>query len=98
MDLAEGHVKALDWLFKNSDISEIFNLCSGEGTTVMEIVKGLEKVTGRDVDYEIVDADPGEAEKLTGSYEKAQKVLDWKPKRGIEEILEDINRWYINQK
>jgi UDP-glucose 4-epimerase len=96
MDLAEGHVKALDWLFRNENISEVFNLCSGNGTTVMEIVKGVEKVTGRNVDYEIVKADPNEAEKLTGSYEKAEKILKWKPKRLMNQILEDLVRWYNN--
>ncbi len=92
-DLATGHVKALDWMVKNEQ-SDIFNLCSGTGTTVMEIVKGVEKVTGRKVDYEIVDSDPNEAVVVTGSYEKAEKVLNWKPERDISTILEDTNRWY----
>jgi len=68
----------------------------GTGTTVMEIVKGVERVTGRKVDYEIVDSDPNEAVVVTGSYEKASKVLNWKPERGIDTILEDVNRWYSN--
>jgi UDP-glucose 4-epimerase len=96
MDLAEGHVKALDWLFENSDISEVFNLCSAEGTTVMEIVNGIAEITGKEVDYEIVDADPSEAEKVTGSYEKAEKILGWTPERKIDKVLEDLNRWYEN--
>lgn len=94
-DLASGHVKALEWMIKNEK-SNIFNLCSGTGTTVMEIVKGVERVTGRKVDYEIVDSDPNEAVVVTGSYEKANKVLNWKPERGIDTILEDVNRWYSN--
>ena len=94
-DLASGHVKALEWMIKNEK-SNIFNLCSGTGTTVMEIVKGVERVTGRKVDYEIVDSDPNEAVVVTGSYEKASKVLNWKPERGIDTILEDVNRWYSN--
>jgi UDP-glucose 4-epimerase len=93
-DLAQGHVKALDWLFKNDGKSEVFNLCSGDGTTVMEIVKGVEKVTGRKVDYEIVGSDPSEAVVVTGSFEKAKKILKWEPKKKIDTILEDTNRWY----
>lgn len=96
LDLAEGHVKALSWLLQNKDVYEVFNLCSGEGSTVMEIVKGLEKITGRKIDYEITDADPSEAEKVAGSYEKAKRILKWEPKRGIGQILEDVNRWYEN--
>jgi UDP-glucose 4-epimerase len=96
MDLAEGHVKALEWLFKNKNVSEVFNLCSGEGTTVMEIVKGIEKITGRKVDYEIVSADPVEAEQVFGSYKKAEEILDWTPNRKINRVLEDLNKWYQN--
>ena len=93
-DLAEGHVKALDWLFKNDGKSDVFNLCSGDGTTVMEIVKGVERITGRKVDYEIVESDPCEAVVVTGSFEKAKKILNWEPKRKIGIVLEDANRWY----
>jgi UDP-glucose 4-epimerase len=95
-DLAEGHVKALDWLFQNKGRSDVFNLCSGDGTTVLEIVKGVEEITGRSVDYEVVDSDPNEAVVVTGSFEKAKEVLGWKPKRKIGVILEDANRWYEN--
>lgn len=93
-DLAEGHVKALEWLIGNKGESNIFNLCSGTGTTVMEIVKGVEKVTSRAVDYEIVDSDPSEAVVVTGSFKKAKEILNWEPKRKIDKILEDTNRWY----
>jgi UDP-glucose 4-epimerase len=95
-DLANGHVKAMDWLVKQDDVCEVFNLCSGEGSTVMEVIKGVEKITGREVDYEIVDANPTESEKVYGSYEKANRVLGWKPTRFIDTILEDVNRWYEN--
>jgi len=96
-DLADGHVKALEWLLKQKNIYEVFNLCSGEGSTVMEIVKGVEKISGRKVDYEIGESDPNEAVVVTGSYEKAKKIICWEPKREIGKILEDSNRWYDNQ-
>jgi UDP-glucose 4-epimerase len=96
MDLAQGHVKALDWILEQDNVTEAFNLCSGSGTTVMEIVKEVGKITGREIDYEIVDADPSEAEKLIGSYDKAKKVLDWEPKRDIKQISKDLNKWYSN--
>jgi UDP-glucose 4-epimerase len=93
-DLADGHVKALGWLISNDGESDVFNLCSGDGTTNMEIVNGVEKATGREVNYEIVDSDPNEAVVVTGSFEKAKKILKWKPRRYIDTILEDSNRWY----
>lgn len=98
MDLAEGHVKALKWLEKNEGVNEVFNLCSGTGTTVLEVVRGLEKVSKRKVDYEIVSPNPNEAEIVTGSFNKAQEILDWKPKRDINQILEDVFRWYENNR
>lgn len=96
MDLAEGHVKALKYLEENENVSEVFNLCSGTGTTVLEIIKGLGKLSKRKVDYEIVDSNPNEAEILTGSYKKAEEILNWKPRREINQILEDVLRWYEN--
>jgi UDP-glucose 4-epimerase len=96
MDLAEGHVKALKWLEDNKGVSEVFNLCSGTGTTVLEIIRGVEEVSNRDVDYEIVDANPSEAEIVTGSYDKAEEFLNWKPSRDINQTLEDVFRWYEN--
>ena len=94
MDLAEGHVKALEWLESNKGVSEVFNLCSGTGTTVLEIVEGVERASSREVDYEIGESNPSEAVIVTGSYEKAERVLGWKPKRDINEVLEDVFRWY----
>jgi UDP-glucose 4-epimerase len=96
MDLAEGHVKALNWILDQDNITEAFNLCSGFGTTVMEIVKEVGRITGREIDYEIVDADPSEAEELIGSFDKAKEVLDWEPKRDIKQISKDLDRWYSN--
>jgi UDP-glucose 4-epimerase len=96
MDLAKGHVKALGWILEEEKVTEAFNLCSGTGTTVMEIVQEVKKITGRNIDYEIVDSDPSEAEKLIGSYDKAKEILDWEPKRRIKEISKDLDRWYQN--
>lgn len=98
MDLAEGHMKALKWLDRNKNVSEVFNLCSGTGTTVLEIIKGFAEVSKRKVDYEIVDSNPNEAAILTGSYNKAEKILGWKPKRDINQILKDVFRWYENNR
>jgi UDP-glucose 4-epimerase len=96
MDLAEGHVKALQWLENNKGVSEVFNLCSGTGTTVLEIIEGVEKASNRKVDYEIGESNPSEAVIVTGSYDKAEKILDWKPSRDINQTLEDVFRWYEN--
>ncbi len=95
-DLADGHVKALHWLLKQGKVCEVFNLCSGEGSTVLEVVNAVKEITGRDFKYDIVDIEEGEAITVTGSYEKAEKVLGWRPLRSLDDIINDTYRWYEN--
>jgi len=95
-DLADGHIKAVNWLLKQDSACEVFNLCSGKGGTVLEVVNSVIKTTGRDFKYDIVDIEEGEAVTLTGSFEKAKKVLGWEPTRSLDTIIEDTHRWYEN--
>jgi UDP-glucose 4-epimerase len=96
VDLAEGHVKALDFILKEDSVAEVFNLCSGKGTTVMEVIKGVEGVKDVKINFEIVEANPDEAEKVIGSYDKAKRILGWEPERGICQILSNLDKWYQN--
>jgi UDP-glucose 4-epimerase len=95
-DLADGHIKAVNWLLKQDSACEVFNLCSGKGGTVLEVVNSVIKTTGRDFKYDIVDIEEGEAVTLTGSFEKAKKILGWEPTRSLDTIIEDTHRWYEN--
>ncbi len=86
-DLAEGHVKALKKLEKNPGLV-IYNLGTGVGYSVLEIVNTFNEVCGNKVKYEIVDRRPGDIDICYASPEKAEKELGFKAKRTLKEMCE----------
>lgn len=86
MDLAEGHVTALEKL--NPGV-HIYNLGTGRGTSVMELKEIFERVNGIKIPYEIVGRRPGDIAECYADVSKAEKELGWKAKRGIEEMVRD---------
>ena len=92
VDLANGHVKAVDWALKNEGC-EAFNLGTGNGTSVLELRNAFVKVTGVDVPYVIDPRRPGDPDEVYANAEKAEKVLGWTAKFGIDEMCEDTWRW-----
>jgi UDP-glucose 4-epimerase len=98
IDLAEAHYLGLEYITSNN-ISESFNLGSGVGFTVLEMIKSLEKVTDSKVPYEIAGRREGDPAVLVASNEKAKSVLGWDPVNSdIETILADAYRWERNRK
>lgn len=95
VDLAEAHVFALKRLEqeKTDDNVEVFNLGTGEGYSVLDIIKTFERVTGVKVNYKIVDRRPGDIEKVWANSSKANKVLGWKAKYGLDEMLLSAWNW-----
>ena len=95
IDLAEAHVKAYDWLNKNNK-SEFFNLGTGRGYTVLEIIKTIEKITGKKIAYKIGSPREGDPPVLVAANTKAQKILGFTCKYSdIENIIESAYRWHI---
>jgi UDP-glucose 4-epimerase len=90
VDLAEGHVAALENL--NPGIN-IYNLGTGKGTSVLEMVEAFKKVNKVDVPYEIVQRRKGDIAKSFADVSKAEKDLKWKAKRGIEDMVRDAWRF-----
>jgi UDP-glucose 4-epimerase len=84
VDLAEGHVKSIENLRPGVNI---FNLGTGKGTSVLELVKAFEQVNGMDVPFEIVGRRDGDIAICFADVSKAEKVLKWKAKLGIEEMV-----------
>ncbi|KAA6450003.1 UDP-glucose 4-epimerase GalE [Bacillus atrophaeus] len=92
VDLAEGHVKALEKVL-NSTGADAYNLGTGTGYSVLEMVKAFEKVSGKEVPYRFADRRPGDIATCFADPSKAKKELDWEAKRGLEEMCADSWRW-----
>ena len=92
VDLANGHVKAIDWALENKGC-EAFNLGTGNGTSVLQLRDAFVKASGIDVPYVIDPRRPGDPDEVYANAEKAKTVLGWTAKYGIEEMCEDTWRW-----
>lgn len=95
-DLANGHLKALDFVRKNHRI-EAINLGTGNGYSVLDIVKAFEKASGQRVQYKITPRRPGDIGTCYASVEKAKTLLNWQAQYGLEEMCEDSWRFASQQ-
>lgn len=96
-DLAYAHILALEKLRKDSE-SSIYNLGSGEGFTVKEMIDAARKVTGHTIPAQIVDRRAGDPAKLVASSEKAIKELGWKRNyNNVEDIVASAWKWHKNR-
>lgn len=95
VDLALGHIKALENVYSNTGISA-YNLGTGKGYSVLEIVDTFEKVTGRKIPYQIIDRRPGDVANCYADPSKANEELGWIAKKGLTEMCEDTWRWQVN--
>jgi len=92
-DLAEAHLLALEYLMRE-DRSGIFNLGSGDGYSVKEIIDTARRITGREIPAKVEPRRAGDPSVLIASNKKAGEVLGWKPRRGLEEIISDAWAWH----
>lgn len=93
IDLNEAHIKALEYLF-NGGKSEIINLGTGTGNSVLEIVKEVQKITGKEFLLEKITPREGDDAKKIASIEKAKSVLGWQPKRSMKDSVDSLIKWY----
>jgi UDP-glucose 4-epimerase len=95
VDLAKAHVVAIKRLIENRNKSnyEFFNVGTGKGTTVLEVVKAFEKATGVKLNYKIVNKRPGDIEKIWAETSYANVELGWKAETGLEETLASAWNW-----
>lgn len=96
VDLAEGHVKAVDNILEGNKGVQVFNLGTGIGYSVLDIVKAFNKAYGKELPYKIAPRRPGDIATCYSDPTKAKEVLGWEAKRGIEEMCEDSWRWQSN--
>ena len=92
VDLAQGHVKAIDWALENTGC-EPFNLGTGNGTSVLQLRDAFVEASGIDVPYVIDPRRPGDPDEVYANAEKAKNILGWEAKFGIKEMCEDTWRW-----
>ncbi len=92
VDLAKGHVKALKKIKDKSGLN-IYNLGTGNGYSVLEIVKSFEEANGVRVPYEIKDRRPGDIAECYADPTKAEKELGWRAEKGIVDMCRDSWRW-----
>lgn len=92
VDLANGHLKALEYV-RAHDAIEAINLGTGNGYSVLDIVKAFEKASGKTVAYKITPRRPGDIATCYASVEKAKALLGWEAKYGINEMCEDSWRF-----
>lgn len=96
VDLAEGHVKAVENILEGPKGVQVFNLGTGVGYSVLDIVKAFNKAYGKELPYKIAPRRPGDLAVCYSDPSKAKEVLGWEAKRGIEEMCEDSWRWQSN--
>ena len=95
-DLIDAHMKALDYL-RAGNKSEIFNLGSGDGFSVLEIIEVARSVTGHPIPAKMAERRPGDPSTLIAASAKAEQILKWKPQyTQVETIIKDAWNWHKN--
>jgi UDP-glucose 4-epimerase len=95
VDLAKAHVKALQYLDENK-ATNTFNVGTGKGNSVLEMVKTFETVNNIKLNYKIVPRRAGDIEQIYADTKKANTILKWKAQYGIKEALKDAWNWELN--
>jgi UDP-glucose 4-epimerase len=97
LDLAAAHVKSLAWMERQPDgpLLEILNEGTGLGTSVLEALSAFERATGQSVDSKVGPRRDGDIEKIYASTDRAEKLLDWKAKRSLDQAMKDAWHWQL---
>jgi UDP-glucose 4-epimerase len=95
VDLARAHVVALERMFsgKGRSAFEIFNLGTGKGYSVLEVIRSFEKVSGQKLNYKIVPRRPGDVEKVWADTRYANQELGWKAEKNLDEMTSSAWKW-----
>lgn len=97
VDLAKAHVKALQRLLKGKNDSnyEVFNLGTGKGSSVLEVIQSFERISGKRLNYKVVDRRPGDVIQAYADTTKANTVLGWKAKSTLDEAMKSAWDWEL---
>lgn len=94
-DLASAHIKAIDYLLKGND-SNIFNLGTGVGHSVLEVINTSEKIAKKSIKKELASRRPGDPSILVASNKKAKEILGWENKKDLEDIISSAYNFHKN--
>jgi UDP-glucose 4-epimerase len=97
MDLAEGHLAALNWLKSNSGC-HTFNLGSGDSYSVLDLLHHFEQASGQTIPYQVVGRRPGDLPEYYAKADKAEEVLGWKTKQKLSDICNSSWLWIKNSR
>ena len=92
VDLAKGHVKAINYIFSNPGL-DVINLGTGVGYSVLDMVKAFGRACGKEIPYEIKPRRAGDIAMCYADPAKAARVLGWKAEKGLDEMCADTWRW-----
>ncbi|RYE21741.1 MAG: UDP-glucose 4-epimerase GalE [Sphingobacteriales bacterium] len=100
MDIADAHTKALQYVMesRNSSNCEIFNLGSGDGVTVLELIAAFEKVSGQKLNYKLGDRRSGDVVAVYANNSKARQLLNWEIKYSLDKMMDTAWRWEVGMK
>jgi UDP-glucose 4-epimerase len=93
VDLAKGHVAALNKLYSEEQGCSAVNLGTGKGVSVLELVKGMGEATGKPVPYEIAPRRPGDVAEVYADASLADELLGWTAELGVKEMCADTWKW-----
>ena len=93
LDLAEAHARALDFLAADKP-SDVFNVGTGKGASVFEVLAAARRISGAEIPAEIVPRRPGDPASVYADNRKAAEVLSWSPRYGLEEIIATAWQWH----
>jgi len=94
VDLAEAHIKALEYIMNNDGISS-FNIGTGQGYSVLEVIRSYEIASGKSIPFKFHDRRPGDISECYASAEKANRILGWKAKYNLEDMC--LSSWVFEQ-
>ena len=93
VDLAKAHIAALEHTENMGSSYDFFNIGTGKGASVLEVIKAFEKVNGEKVNHEIVNRRPGDIEKIYAETTKANTLLGWKAELSLEDMMRSVWNW-----
>ena len=93
VDLAKAHVKALNYADEMNKSVDVFNVGTGNGTTVLEVIRAFENINGIKLNYKIGPRRPGDIEQIWADTTKVSEALGWKPQYGVEDMMKHALAW-----